>query len=193
MTITWADLTYPVRLISQFMSKPIVEQLQCTHRILRYASGTTYHGLLYRAGIAEQLVYYTEVDWARNVDDHQSTFGYAFSLGSAVVTWCSKKQSIVALSSTEAEYRGEVVATCEAIGLKRPLKALQVEVSDPMTVYWDNLSIIQLMKNPVFTLEPSTLRCTIISGASVSSLVKWNFSTFRLIDRWMTSSPNLFA
>ena len=131
------------------MSKPIVEQLQCTHRILRYASGTTYHGLLYRAGIAEQLVYYTEVDWARNVDDHQSTFGYAFSLGSATITWCIKKQSTVALSNTEANYTRATIITCEAIWLKRLLQDPHVEVDDLMPIYCHNLNT-QIAKNLVF-------------------------------------------
>ena len=62
----------------------------------------------------------------------------------------AKKQPTVALSSTEAEYRGATVATCEAIWLKRQLKDVKVEVSDLMTIYCDNLSNIQLAKNPVF-------------------------------------------
>ena len=57
------------------------------------------------------------------------------SLGSAAITWSSKKQPTVALSSTEAEYRGAVVNTCEAIWLKRLLKDLKEEVSDPTTIY----------------------------------------------------------
>ena len=72
------------------------------------------------------------------------------SLGSAAITWSSKKQQTVALSSTEAEYRGAAVATYEAIWLKRILKDLQEEVSDPTTIYCDNLNSIQLAKNPVF-------------------------------------------
>ena len=76
--------------------------------------------------------------------------GYAFSLGSAAITWSSKKQLIVALLSIEAEYRGAVVATCEAIWLKRLPEDLQEEVSDPTSIYYDNLSSIQLAKNLVF-------------------------------------------
>jgi hypothetical protein len=56
----------------------------------------------------------------------------------------------VALLSTEAEYRGAAVATCEAIWLKRLLKDLHEEVSNPTVIYSDNLSSIQLAKNPVF-------------------------------------------
>ena len=114
-----------------------MEHLQCAQRILRYVSGTKDWGLLY-TGTAAQLVGYTDADWVGNAADRRSTLGYAFSLGSAAITWINKKQSTVALSSTEAEYRGVAVATCEAIWLKRLLKDLQEEVSDPTTIYCDN-------------------------------------------------------
>ena len=68
--------------------------------------------------------------------------GYTFSLGSAAIVWSSKKQLTVALSSTEAKYRGVALATCKAIWLKRLLKDLQVEMSDPTTIYCDNLNNI---------------------------------------------------
>ena len=90
-----------------------------------------------------QLVGYTDADWAENAADRRSTSRFAFSLGSTAIAWSSKKQPTVALSSTEAEYRGAVVATCEAIWLKRLLKDLQVEVSDSTRIYCDNLSNIQ--------------------------------------------------
>ena len=61
---------------------------------------------MYWAGVAEHLVDYTDVDWAENASDRRSTSGFTFSLGSAAIAWSSKKQSTIALSSTEAEYRG---------------------------------------------------------------------------------------
>ena len=115
------------------MARPTEEHLQCALRVLRW---------LYRIGTAAQLVGYTDADWAGNAADHRPTSGYAFSLGSAAIAWSSKKQPTVALSSTEAEYRGAAVATCEGIWLKRLLKDLQEEVSDPTTIYYDNLSSI---------------------------------------------------
>ena len=66
----------------------------------------------------------------------------------------------MALLSTETEYRGAVVATCEAIWLKRLLKDLCVEVSDPTMVYCENLNSIQLVKNLISMLARSTVRCT---------------------------------
>ncbi|MCO5584568.1 hypothetical protein L7F22_038498 [Adiantum nelumboides] len=73
-----------------------------------------------------------------------------FSFGSAVVTWSSKKQPIVALSSTEAEYRGAAVAACEVAWLEMLLQELEIQVQDPVVIYCDNLSSIQLARNPMF-------------------------------------------
>ena len=83
-----------------------------------------------------------DVDWAGNARDRRSTFGYVFSFGSFAVTRSSKKQLIVELSSIEAEYRGAIVTTSEAICLKHLSKDLQVEVSDPVVIYIENLSNI---------------------------------------------------
>ena len=111
-------------MISQFMARPTVDHLQCVQHILRYVSGTKDRGLLSRTGIVKQLVGYTDAGWAGNIGDRRSTSGFAFSLGSVAIAWSSKKQSTVALSSTEAEYREAAFATCEAIWLKRLLKDL---------------------------------------------------------------------
>jgi hypothetical protein len=97
-----------------------------------------------------KLAGYTDTDWAGNAANHRSTSEYAFSIGSAAIAWSNKKQPTVALSSTEAEYRGVAVMTCEAVWLKRLLKDLHEEVSDPMVIHCDNLSSIQPAKNPVF-------------------------------------------
>ena len=91
-----------------------------------------------------------DVDWAGNVGNRRSTSGFAFSLGCSAIAWSNKKLLIVALSSTETEYPGAVVATCEAIWLKRLLKDLRMEASDSTTIFCDNLNIIQLEKNPFF-------------------------------------------
>ncbi|MCO5556774.1 hypothetical protein L7F22_010327 [Adiantum nelumboides] len=73
-----------------------------------------------------------------------------FSLGSATINWSSKKQPTVALSSTEAEYRGAAVATCEVALLKLLLGDLGIQVQRSVVIHCDNLSSIQLARNPVF-------------------------------------------
>jgi hypothetical protein len=73
-----------------------------------------------------------------------------FSLGSAAITWSSKKQPTVALSSTEVEYRGAAVAACEVAWLQMLLGDLGIQVQVPVVIHCDNLSSIQLARNPVF-------------------------------------------
>jgi hypothetical protein len=73
-----------------------------------------------------------------------------FSFGSAVVTWSSKKQPTVALSSTEAEYRGAAMVACEVACLRKLLGDLGLHVDRQVVIYCDNLSSIQLVRNPVF-------------------------------------------
>ena len=101
-----------------------VRPLHCAQRILRYVINTKDRRLLHRTIVAEQLIDYMDINWAGSPSDRQSKSGYAFSLGSAVISWCSKKQSTLALLSTEVEYKGAIVATCEAIWLNRLLKDL---------------------------------------------------------------------
>ena len=77
-------------------------------------------------------------------------FGFVFSLGSGAISWSSKKQPTIALSSTEAEYRGAAVVACEAVWLKCILKDLGVPMKDPIRLYCDNMSNTYLARNLVF-------------------------------------------
>eukprot|EP00253_Pinus_taeda_P023488 PITA_23488 len=93
---------------------------------------------------------YTDFGWAGSVDDRKSTTRYVFSLGSGAFTWTSKKQQAVALSSTEAEYRGAVKASCEAVWLRRMLADMHVSQTGPTSLFCDNQGVLKLSKNPVF-------------------------------------------
>ena len=73
-----------------------------------------------------------------------------FTLGSAAITWSNKKQPTVALSSTEAKYRGVAVATCEVAWLHKLLMDLGLQVDRKVVIYCNNLSSIQLSRNPNF-------------------------------------------
>ena len=89
-------------------------------------------------------------DWAGSIDDRRSTSGYVFQLGSKSISWSSKKQATVALSSSEAEYVSATSAACEAVWLRRILKDLQQKTEDTTTIYCENISAIAMTKNPVF-------------------------------------------
>ena len=73
-----------------------------------------------------------------------------FSLGSAAITWSSKKQPTVALSSTKTEYKGATVEACEIAWLEMLLANLGIQVQVPVVIYCDNLRSIQLARNPLF-------------------------------------------
>ena len=150
LMITRPDLSYTVGLESQFMQAPKKPHLDAVRRTLRYVRATLDHALFYAAGVPVELYGYTDADWAGSVTDRRSTSGFMFSLGSAAITWSSKKQPTVALSSTEAEYRGAAIATCEVAWLHKLLMDMGMHVDRGVVIYCDNLSSIQLARNPVF-------------------------------------------
>jgi len=77
------------------------------------------------------LTDYTDLNWVGFVDDRKSTIGYVFSLGTGAVSRASKKQHVVSLSSTEAEYRAATKGACEAVWLERILGDLMLEQTKP--------------------------------------------------------------
>ncbi|MCO5576755.1 hypothetical protein L7F22_030574 [Adiantum nelumboides] len=102
------------------------------------------------ADVPVELHGYTDLDWAGSATDQRSTSGFMFTLGSAATTWSSKKQPTVALSSIEAEYRGAAVAACEVAWLRKLFMDLRMQVDREVVIYCDNLSSIQLARNPIF-------------------------------------------
>ena len=82
--------------------------------------------------------------------DRKSTFGCCFSLGLAAVSWFSRKQKSVALSTAEVEYMAASQASCEALWLLKLLVNLFGRELRPTVIYCDNQSCIQLSENPVF-------------------------------------------
>jgi len=104
LTCTRPDILYGVVLVSQYMDEPKITHLLAGKRILHYIKGTTSYGLFYSSTDDFQLVRYTYSDWAADLDKRKSTSGYVFFMGNTIFFWSSKKQSIVTLSTREAEY-----------------------------------------------------------------------------------------
>ncbi|KAL5729604.1 hypothetical protein ACHQM5_002532 [Ranunculus cassubicifolius] len=150
LTNTRPDIEYSVSLLSRFMHEPSNLHFSAAKRILRYLQGTKNLGLKYMKEDDTKLAGFTDSDWAGSVDDRKSTSGYVFRLGSKVISWSSKKQQTIALSSAEAEYIAATDATCEAAWLRRILTDLQQEDEAPTTIHCDNKSAIAMTKNPVF-------------------------------------------
>ena len=100
LTATRLDITYSVSLINRYMENPIVMHLITAKRSFRYLQGTSDVGLLYKKGEKSDLIGFINSDYVGDQDERKSTFGYAFMFGSAFISWSSKKQPIVNLSST---------------------------------------------------------------------------------------------
>ena len=94
-------------------------------------------GILYKTVMPIRLEGYTNADWVGYKADRRSPSRFVFSLGSGAIPWSSKKQPTVYLLSTDAEYRGIVMATCEAVWLKKILKDLGVPIKDLIPLYCD--------------------------------------------------------
>ena len=110
------DICFPVNMLSQHMVEPHHIHWIGAKNLLRYLRGTITYGLRYNVEDVRPFGY-TDVDWAGNVEDRKSTSGCCFSLGSASISWMSRKQKSVALSIAEAEYIAASMASYEAVWL----------------------------------------------------------------------------
>ena len=95
------------------------------------------------------LVFYIDVDLEGKIDDIKSTSGVAFYLGDCLVSWLSKKQSSVSLSTTEAEYIAVVACCTQVLWMKQTLQDIKVKYDDPILILCDNPSAINISKNLV--------------------------------------------
>ncbi|RVW34837.1 Retrovirus-related Pol polyprotein from transposon RE1 [Vitis vinifera] len=135
--------------VSQFMHSPTEEHMEAVYRILRYLKMTPGKGLFFRKTENRDTKVYSDADWVGNIIDRRSTSGYCSFVWGNLVTWRSKKQSVVARSSAEAEDRALAQGICEGIWIKRVLSELGQTSSSPILMMCDNQAAISIAKNPV--------------------------------------------
>jgi hypothetical protein len=146
---TRPDIATAVNVVARFAARPSQAHLSAAKHVLRYINGTLGLKLQFGGTQAPALVGWSDADWAGDAVKRRSTGGYVFQVHGSTVSWSSKRQATVALSSTEAEYMAATQATKEAIWLRALLKDLTVQVDGPTTVYEDNQGAIALSLNPV--------------------------------------------
>ena len=107
------------------------------------------YGIWYNRKQNLQLTTYSDVDWANCLDEIKSTSGVAFFLGDSLVAWLSKKQGLIYLSNTEAEYIAAATYCTQVLWMIQTLEDLEVKYADPIHLHCDNTSAINVSKNLV--------------------------------------------
>ena len=146
---TRPDIAYAVSMVSQFMNNPSEEHMDVVNRILCYLKSSPGKGLMFSKNNHLSVEGYTDADSTRNVLDRKSTSGYFTFVGGNLVTWRSKKQKVVALSSAEAEFRGMGKGLCELLWLKRLLMEIGFGPSMEMNLFCDDKATIDISQNPI--------------------------------------------
>ena len=151
MMATRPDICWAVTKLSQNLSNPLETHWVAAKHVLRYLKGTAHYNLCYtkhRDGL--KLVGYSDADWASS-DDRRSTSGYSFAMHEEgpLISWKSRKQPTIALSSCEAEYIALAAAVQESLYLTQLTIDLGVSNGEPVIIHEDNQGTIALANNPV--------------------------------------------
>lgn len=148
LTTNRPDITFVVEVCARYLSEPKISHITQVKRIPKYINGTSDYGMLYSHDANSLLIGYCDAGRADSADDRRSTSRGCFFLVNNLILWFSKKQNCVSLSTAEAGYI-EVGSNCfQLICMKQMLEEYNVQ-QDAMTLYCDNLSAINISKNPI--------------------------------------------
>ena len=147
VTCTRPDLAHTVSFLSQFSSHPLPIHHTAVKRVFRYLNSTRHYKLSYPRNGTQELIGYTDSDYANDRSTRRSYSGYVFYLGNCPISWMLKKQQSVATSTTEAEYMVLSLAARQAIWYMHGFQQLKLTI--PIYLKCDNTSGIKLAKNPI--------------------------------------------
>ncbi|CAA7055524.1 unnamed protein product [Microthlaspi erraticum] len=150
LCITRPELCYAIHLLSQFMKEPREGHWEAVLRVVRFIKGSPGHGVLLRADNSLQLNVFCDADFSACPLTCRSLSSYVVFLGGSAISWKTKKQSTVSLSSAESEYRAMAFATKEIKWIVQLMEDLGVLVTKPIPLYCDNKAAIHIAANPVF-------------------------------------------
>ena len=152
---TRPDIAHAVNVVGRYASNPGPAHMMAVKRILRYLAGTAHQGLLYSGGdyaVTSQpleITTWTDADWGGDLGDRKSTTGYLVKVNQCPVTWATKKQPTVALSTAEAEYMGIGCGVQEALWICQLLREMlgHEAVRTPSTILCDNQAVLAITKD----------------------------------------------
>lgn len=150
LAVTRPDLAFAVHVLSQFLQRPREAHLASALRVVRYLKGSPGQGILLRSDNNLTISGWCDSDYATCPLTRRSVTGWFIRLGNSPISWKTKKQHTVSLSSAEAEYRSMAATVCELKWLRELLTSLDIKKSLPMVLSCDSQSAIHLAQNPVF-------------------------------------------
>uniref|UniRef100_A0A453HZ26 Reverse transcriptase Ty1/copia-type domain-containing protein n=3 Tax=Aegilops tauschii subsp. strangulata TaxID=200361 RepID=A0A453HZ26_AEGTS len=148
LAVTRPDISYPVHILSQFVSAPTSVHYSHLH-VLRYLRGTISHRLFFPRSSSLQLQAYSDATWASDPSDRCSLSAYCAFLGGSLISWKTKKQTAVSRSSAEAELRAMALLTAEVTWLRWLLEDFGVSVTTPTTLLFDSTGAIDIARDPM--------------------------------------------
>ena len=148
--MTRPDIAFAVSTLSQYLNSPHTTHIQAVTRVFRYLSSTKDRKLVL-GGSHSTLIGYSDADWGSQNHRH-SISGFAFFIGGGVISWSSKKQPIITLSSTEAEYVALTHSSKDIIWIQKLLTELSsiFQFMVLTTLFCDNQGAIRLSKDSTF-------------------------------------------
>jgi len=149
LVVTRLDISHVVHILSQFVGSPTSVHYAHLLQALCYLRGTTSRSLFYSRQSSLQLQAYSDATWASDPDDRHFVSGYYIFLSSSLVVWKTKRQTIVARSSVEAELRALATTTQEIIWLRWLLQDLGVHIASPTPLHCDSSGALQIATDPV--------------------------------------------
>jgi hypothetical protein len=147
---TRLDIAFPVIRLAKYASNPSNQHFTAIKRVLRYLKATVDYEITYSSNLSPYTSGYVDSDYAGDIATAKSTSGYIFFIAGGPFTWRSKLQTIIAQSTTEAEYIALNLASKEAVYIIALLKELGYYNQTKFPIYVDNKSAIDLSENPVF-------------------------------------------
>lgn len=147
---TRPDIAFAVNDVSRFNANHSNEHWQAVKRIFRYLKGTLDYTLKYHGQENTKLHAYTDADWASEPDERRSCSGHVLKMANAAISWCSKRQKIVALSSTEAEYIALSSTVREVIWMTQLATEVDNGYNEPTKIWCDNQSTIKLADSEAY-------------------------------------------
>lgn len=156
---TRPDLAHAVGVLSQHLERPALPHWNAAMQVLRYLKGTVNLGITYDGHKTSLVsgqksfsrpISHCDADWAGCKSTQRSTTGYIFTLAGGALSWKSRLQPTVALSSTEAEYRAVTEAGQELLWLRRMMEAFGCVDENPTVLQSDNLGAIHLTTKSTF-------------------------------------------